>query len=86
MRWIEKEPKKRPDVGSKRINKGFLFFPLKIDKETRWLEYARWMEEYKYIRYNEEDYWLWSPIAWDPKGISELHGEWGNSHSFGDEP
>lgn len=73
MRWFEKEPKKRPEIGSKRINKGFLFFSLKIGKETRWLEHAEWMEEYKHILYNGVNYYEWFPVAWDPKGVSELH-------------
>ena len=85
MRWIEKEPKERPKIGSKRINKGFLLFSLKIGKETRWLENARWMEEYRHIVYNGEDFWLWHPIYWDPKNISELYGEWGSSHPCSEE-
>ena len=42
MRWKQETFKH----GDKRINQGFLFFPLNIDKDVRWLVRAVWEEEY----------------------------------------
>jgi hypothetical protein len=39
MKWFEKT-KKQPLNGDKRIITKFLWFPLTISKETRWLEVA----------------------------------------------
>jgi hypothetical protein len=41
MRWTD------TPLDLKRIKSGFLFFPKWIKGETRWLEYARWEQEYK---------------------------------------
>lgn len=70
MRWTTKWKDPNPYLGDIRIRKGFLFFPKKIDTETRWLEYARWVEELcevrkpgtpkrptRYVR-------AWVPIRW----------------------
>ncbi len=42
MRWKDNSPKS----GDTRNVCSFLLFPLKIDRETRWLEHATWKEEY----------------------------------------
>ena len=44
MRWKEKEYN-FPKLGAKRECKGFLWLPIKINKETRWLEFSIWEEE-----------------------------------------
>jgi hypothetical protein len=41
MRWPEKEPLY---AGKARNRKGFLFFPKKLMGETRWLEWAHWID------------------------------------------
>ena len=35
-----------PELGTKRIKEGFLFVPIKLDGVRRWLEEAKWEEEY----------------------------------------
>ncbi len=35
-----------PKHMEERIRKGFLIFPIEINHEIRWLEYARWTEHY----------------------------------------
>ena len=44
MKWVEK--RRRPKTGGTRIIERFLFFPLTIGKETRWLERVRILERY----------------------------------------
>lgn len=41
MRWVEPTL----EIGAVRECARFLWFPMTIDKETRWLEYARWQEQ-----------------------------------------
>lgn len=56
MRWPE------PRQGQYRARRGFLFIPKTIGYETRWLEWAAWIE-----RYGCNDYWVpeaWVPEAW----------------------
>lgn len=43
MKWI---PKPRPHDLDTRMKSGFLFFPKTIGEETRWFEFASWLEEY----------------------------------------
>jgi hypothetical protein len=68
MRWTQKP---FPQKGETRIVKKFLFFPKKIGKETRWLEFASWVEEYVYMygdmrnHFNEPGFW--AAISWDVK-------------------
>ena len=35
-------------MGDTRIKRRFLFFPKRIGKDERWLEFATWEEEYFY--------------------------------------
>lgn len=62
MRWKQKPKPKEGDI---RIIKKFLFFPKKIEDETRWLESAYIVQEY--IRYQVE--WsinyTWKDISWN---------------------
>jgi hypothetical protein len=55
MRW------RRPKRGDKRVRRKFLWFPLELDGETRWLERASWDEEYGTT--------MWFPLRWveEPK-------------------
>jgi len=62
MKWT----KKIPQEGDKRIRSGFLFFPKCIydnqvtKKECRWLEHARWEQEYGHLG----DEGFWSDTRW----------------------
>lgn len=47
-----------PEFGTIRIRSGFLFFPKRIGKETRWLELAVWAEEWMC---DDE----WEPVWWE---------------------
>lgn len=40
-----------PIVGDKRIKHRFLILPKTIGKRTRWLEWAKWCQEYKTVHY-----------------------------------
>jgi hypothetical protein len=48
MRWRICQQSK-PALGTEREMTGFLFWPLVIDNETRWLETASWIETYEAI-------------------------------------
>lgn len=39
MRWFDSEKE-----GTLRLCEGFLWFPKKIENETRWLENTRWVQ------------------------------------------
>jgi hypothetical protein len=61
MRW-KKKPE--PKIGDRRIRARFLFWPKTILGETRWLEWAKWEEEYAtrleywYGFTYQEPYWI----------------------------
>lgn len=61
MRW------RRPTVGDVRTVRRFLIFPktLRIahtqDRETRWLEYATWEEQFKVNAMGRKH---WSAVRW----------------------
>ena len=65
MRWKSKPISK---VGDKKIVTKFLWFPKKINRETRWLEKATWEEEYQQICESEEECYTysykWIKIRW----------------------
>jgi len=52
--------KKKPYDGDTRVREGFLWFPKECDNQVRWLEHARWREQY-YI-----GVWIsqWVGIKW----------------------
>ncbi len=53
MRWIHK--KKEPDyIGKRRVVRKFLWFPTKLNQETRWLEFANVGQEFR-------RYWMCGP-------------------------
>ena len=54
MKWLV------PKEGDTRVRSGFLFFPKIINGEERWLEWARWEEEWQFWGYDAG----WVPIAW----------------------
>jgi hypothetical protein len=60
MRW------NNPRRNDTRIKSGFLLFPKTLDKETRWLEHAYWLEIYELIGYNVygESLFRWREKAW----------------------
>ena len=60
MRQVAKITIAREDY-SDRLKVGFLFFPKTINGETRWLEYANWMQHFTYHYQNG---FSWDDIAW----------------------
>lgn len=60
MRWTFNTEK----LGNKRIRKGFLLFPKCMGNELRWLEHAKWEQEY--VEYAEDSLRLygWYNIKW----------------------
>ena len=58
MRW------NIPVCGERRTVTKFLWFPLKINKEVRWLEKATYVEEYGSFYFCGGYYMDWNPIKW----------------------
>jgi hypothetical protein len=52
--------RKRPERGQKRIVRKFLWLPLEIDGEMRWLERATIEEQVQYFPTG----WDWMPRRW----------------------
>jgi hypothetical protein len=78
MRWKKKDCGISPNVGDNRARRGFLFFPKTIDGETRWLEYAYWVQTL--VKRN-----IWGNGRrhfWDPVGFLtwEDSGWWIKTH------
>ena len=46
MEW-KTANKKRPKIGDRRTKNRFLFIPLTIDEETKWLQFAKYEEKYQ---------------------------------------
>lgn len=56
-----KKLKSEPRLGAIKTCTKFLFRPMRVSNETRWLERATWKEKYSGGK--------WTPIAWvDKKG------------------
>ncbi len=55
MRW------RVPDIGDKRVRSRFLFLPKRIKSERRWLEVAKWEEQFVLDIYEG---FYWRPIRW----------------------
>jgi hypothetical protein len=55
MRW--KNKKYKIDGVWYIEHKGFLFLPIRIDEETRWLEFAKWRECWKETQSIDTPYW-----------------------------
>jgi len=74
MKWSDiKKVKRYPKDGSLREKTSFLFLPKKIGHETRWLEVATWVEEFKATehKYSIELDWegivpknKWEAVQW----------------------
>ncbi len=56
--------KARYKDGEKKIKKGFLFFPKRLQDEIRWLEVAWWEERYNYIGPSCS---YWTATKWEEK-------------------
>jgi len=56
MKWFSNPPKS----GDLRVRAKFLLFPKRIGVETRWLEWASWVEEY----YVDWEVAFWKPRHW----------------------
>lgn len=64
MKWISGVKEK---AGTTRIVTKFLYAPLKIRGESRWLEKATWKEEvnqYVYINTGERSRRRWDKVCW----------------------
>lgn len=53
MRWHDKPKKKPPEDGTTRVVRRFLFFPLCLKSEYRWLEFVKIKQRY----WAHETYW-----------------------------
>jgi len=71
MRWNSKE-KGRPQIGEKRTIQKFLWWPICLDGEWRWLERASIEQEYEKVAK------LWTDEIGG--GIIEEKDEWVNKH------
>lgn len=56
--------KEIPKLGDTRKRSGFLFFPMAINHERRWLEKATWIEKYCEILIGPRIREIWHPIEW----------------------
>lgn len=66
MRWNFKSPPNDPiSAACSRVCSGFLFFPKNINGETRWLEFAVWVEMIHDGGSLDGLYWF--PTAWRNK-------------------
>lgn len=78
MRWtgsLLEHLFRKPALNETRIRSGFLFLPMTIGGETRWLERASWVEKYQYL-----DFYLvfpeWSPEYWmGPAKFKDNYGK-----------
>ncbi len=64
MRWTKK---KTPTIGTKRIKIRFLWFPVKIGDESRWLETATVQEEWRKNNTTDVVFEDWVSIAFISK-------------------
>jgi hypothetical protein len=72
MRWNSEF--RGPYFGDTRVREGFLFFPVTLNDETRWLEWARWEEFLDRFGEDWTPWWhksKWLPDA-KPEPIDEL--------------
>lgn len=58
-----------PRKGTKRMRKGFLWFPRWIGLKIRWLEFGVWEEEWKREFDTVLDSWKWVATKW-------IDGKW----------
>lgn len=63
MKWTQPPA---PKPGQTRIVRRFLWLPLNLQGETRWLERAEWVERFKrFFRYDDGVYGIWKPVRWN---------------------
>lgn len=56
------------DAGDVRIRRKFLWFPMSIDGDIRWLSKQIWWEERQQrMGFSMTKYYKWVPIAWTYK-------------------
>lgn len=61
MKWPVKPP---PKEGDFRHKTRFLFLPMTIEKQVRWLEVATWVEQCFVLRRSYGPEVEWRPISW----------------------
>ena len=66
MTWREKN---QPKEGDLRVRSQFLFFPMTIEKQTRWFERGTWVELYQRGAYGK---FFWVPLSWRTTLPSDL--------------
>lgn len=76
MRWVVKQA---PSLGELRQRSGFLWTPMTLDKQVRWLEFATWEEQFQYngrivkvkvngkIEEKTQEIHFWEPVHWISK-------------------
>ena len=66
MKWTQPPT---PKPGQARTVRRFLWLPLTLQGETRWLERAEWVERRMQVhRYSAGKWWpvhLWQPVRWN---------------------
>jgi hypothetical protein len=58
MTWREKI---QPKEGDLRIRTKYLFLPMTIEKQTKWLERSTWVELYQRAAFDRLE---WRPLSW----------------------
>lgn len=53
-----------PELGDTRVKHRFLWFPITIGKETRWLEKATYLQQYKLLTDRNGWYKRWINVKW----------------------
>lgn len=64
MRFSLKSFKNLPSAGDYRLRHGFLFFPRSLEEELRWLEQARWEEQYVRNVGRDIPAFVWKATRW----------------------
>lgn len=62
VRW--KKRTREPGWGDRRVRSGFLLWPREINGESRWLEWAEWVESYDYIWIGSGNRLKWRTVRW----------------------
>ena len=65
MRWATLRPQTfmEPEELTGRIVEGFLFFPMALGGQWRWLEKTSWIEVYRPGKGSRPPQWV--PVAWN---------------------
>lgn len=74
MRWYNTKP---PVAGDTKSNSGFLLFPMTLEGETRWLEFATWTEEYVQVSTGDGDWdYFWNRVYWGTPKCPHGYQDW----------